>query len=653
MDVKRKQILANLRKPDSIDKERIEYNEEVDSYLQSAIKQIRKVKEKLMSATQDKYSKVGKPLGKARIKILSLSDFHVPYDNEETILHALENHADADILVINGDFLEQYAISRWGKSKTLLLEWEYKIAIEWMKLFVSMFEEVHLVRGNHDDRLQKYISAAVDPMVNFMIEDDVLVKIAEGYDFNNNGKLEKKYDFSNVYYTPGLLGWMTKIGKCIFAHPSSSSGVPMRTVIQAATSFTTNEDFQALVIGHCFDEETELLTNNGWKDIDTISEKDNPLTLNLETNKLEYNDCEGVYKHTEHKELVSFKNNTGLEVMVTPEHGMIYSNERNLNKTQAWKKANAEEIEKYDRITIPASGILDNKENDKVSDELIKILAWIVTEGNIGYTTAKNPVIRIAQSDDGSGFLREIEKLLDLLEIKYSTSKRYDANTTKHGTHRNYDAYRIYIGIDGSSVLAPYLNMSNKTFDHDFMMSLSFRQRKILIEEMCKGDGSKCGTDHYCHYYTANEDLLNQFQTLCTLSGIRNKANIKRDDGTWVVSMTDSIIHTITKTERVSYDGRTWCLTVPNGTLVARRNGVVFLTQNTHKMGTLVWRDKLLIEQGCCCVPLDYQSDGKMKYLPQAFGYAVVYMDEYGNVDFENTRTIYRGTGYPTKEDME
>jgi len=640
MKINRKELLNNLRKPDQIPNERVQDNDVIHSHFDSVVFQIRQLKEKLVSVSQNKYIKVGKPLGKERIKILSLSDLHIPFDNHETILHALDNHADADILVINGDFLEQYAVSKWGKTQTLLLEWEYKIAMEWMKFFTEIFEEVHLVRGNHDDRLKKYISAAVDPMINFMVEDDVLVKIANGYDFNNNGRLEKKYNFDNVYYTPGLLGWMTKIGKCIFAHPTGSSGIPMRTVIQAATSFMTNENFQSLVIGHCFDEETELLTNNGWKNIDTIKEKDNPLTLNLETNELEFNNCEGIYKHTKHKELISFKNNTGLEIMVTPEHGMIYSNKRNLNKTQAWKKANAEEIEKYSRITIPASGILNNKENDKISDELIRILAWIVTEGNIEYTTAKNPVIRIAQSDNGSGFLQEIEKLLNTLKIEYSIAK-------------NYDAYRIYVGVSGSKTLTPYLNMSNKTFDHSFLTSLSLRQRKILIEEMCKGDGAKCGTDHYCHYYTANEDLLNQFQILCTLSGIRNKANIKREDGTWVISMTDSIIHTVTKTERVSYNGRTWCLTVPNGTLVARRNGVVFLTQNTHKLGQIIWRDKLLIEQGCCCVPLDYQSDGKMKYLPQAFGYAVIYMDEFGNVDFENTRPVYCGTGYPTKIDME
>lgn len=326
MKVNKKRILANLKKQEIQAKANISELKLPEGILpfgiKNAIDEIVELKKKLITLSIDKYTKVGKPVGKEVIKILSLSDLHAPFDNPDVIIDAIENHGDADVLVLNGDILEQYAVSRWGKSKTILLEWEYKVAIEWMKLFSEIFEEVHLVRGNHDDRLSKYLSNAVDPMVGFMMNNDVLTKLADGQDFNSKGKLEKIHDFDNVYYSGGLLGWYTKIGKCIFAHPSGSSGIPMRTVISAATSLMTSEDFQALIIGH------------------------------------------------------------------------------------------------------------------------------------------------------------------------------------------------------------------------------------------------------------------------------------------------------------------------------------------THKMGKIIWRDKLLIEQGCCCVPLDYQSDGTMKYLPQAFGYAVVYMDELGNVDFDKTNTVYCGTGYPTKNEI-
>jgi len=116
--------------------------------------------------------------------------------------------------------------------------------------------------------------------------------------------------------------------------------------------------------------------------------------------------------------------------------------------------------------------------------------------------------------------------------------------------------------------------------------------------------------------------------------------------------MTKTAIHTVISSERREYNGRTWCLTVPNGTLVARRRGVVFITQNTHKLGKLIWKNKLLIEQGCCCAPMEYESDAKLRFGQQTFGYAVVYMNEEGKVDFKKTQPIYYGTGAIVKPDI-
>ena len=590
----------------------------------------------------------------ANYKVLSISDTHIPFYHDGVVSDAVKKHGDADVLVLNGDLLELHSVSSWPKSKQIILRHEYKIAMAWLCKLAKIFPKIVLVKGNHEDRLQRYFQSNIDPNVSFMTNPDILDRLANGYDFDNKGALVQMHELPNVHYTKGGLSWFARIGKCIFAHPSGGSSIPMRTAVNTANYFIGREyDFDSVVIGHCFDEETELLTDQGWKDIDTIKEKDNPLTLNLDSNKLEFNNCEGIHKYSDHKELIAFENNTGLEVLVTPEHGMLYSTARNLGKdsNEKWNKANAQEIETYVRFSIPASGILNNPENGDIPDATLKLLAWIVTEGNIEFTSANNPVIRIAQSDDESGFLYEIEALIQMLKIEYSKTQRYKANTYKHGIHRNYDAYRFYIGVEGSSYLAKYLDLQNKTFNHDLLISLSLRQRQLLIEEMCKGDGSKCGTDHYCHYYTSNKILLDQFQLLCTLSGIRNKANIKREDGTWVVSMTKTALHTVISTERREYSGRTWCLTVPNGTLVARRKGVVFLTQNTHKMGTIIWNNKLLIEQGCACVPLEYESTSKMTYRPQAFGYAVIYMDKEGNVDFDKSGPVYYGTGSLTPND--
>ncbi len=253
-------FIRRNRKEKRINIERPAVQSSVPHTYKEAIEKIEKLREQLVKATISKFSCIGRPKLKATTKVLSLSDFHVPFDNSEVIEHALANHNDADILVVNGDLLELYAVSKWPKYKDIMLQWEYHIAFEWVKLFSEVFKEVYLVLGNHEHRLKSYFSSTIDPVVSFLVDDDILSKLSEGYDFEGD-KLVKKHAFNNVHYQSGLLNWYTKIGKCIFAHPRMFSSIPMRTGIKAAEYFTGKEDFQAIVIGH-----THKLGEIIWRD---------------------------------------------------------------------------------------------------------------------------------------------------------------------------------------------------------------------------------------------------------------------------------------------------------------------------------------------------------------------------------------------------
>jgi len=219
-------------------------------FANDTIDKIKKYRDTLVDRWTSKFCRVGRPKN-ANVKILSLSDFHIPFENDEVIKDALENHSDADILVLNGDIFDMYSVSSFSKNKQILIQWEYKVAMEWLKLLSDMFPKVVLVSGNHEARLARYFSNQIDPSLSFMYENDMLDKLANGYDINLlTNKLYKAYDFDNVHYTPGQLCWYTMIGKAIFVHPKNFSVVPMRTVIKTAESFLQREDFEAVIQGH-------------------------------------------------------------------------------------------------------------------------------------------------------------------------------------------------------------------------------------------------------------------------------------------------------------------------------------------------------------------------------------------------------------------
>ena len=246
----RKFTYRNFERLEEFSEEEIEeLTPQIEEKFQITLDKIRKLRDRLVKITSDKFVKTGRSV-KATKKVLVISDLHIPFENPDIIEKALKDHGDADILVVNGDILDHFAVSKWPKQRTILLKWEYEIAIEWIKLFSKMFKKVILTSGNHEFRLQRYFSANIDPAISFLISPDILERLAKGYDFNKEGILVKTHNFKNVHYESGLLNWYTVIGKCIFVHPRASSGIPMRTAIKAADHFLDREDYQCLVCAH-------------------------------------------------------------------------------------------------------------------------------------------------------------------------------------------------------------------------------------------------------------------------------------------------------------------------------------------------------------------------------------------------------------------
>jgi predicted phosphodiesterase len=65
---------------------------------------------------------------------------------------------------------------------------------------------------------------------------------------------------------------------------------------------------------------------------------------------------------------------------------------------------------------------------------------------------------------------------------------------------------------------------------------------------------------------------------------------------------------------------------------------------HTHKLGKLVYKGKLVMEQGCLVKLMDYQRSAKFTKEAVTLGYAVIYQDEDGNTLFNETDVKYCGT---------
>ncbi|CAB4160257.1 Calcineurin-like phosphoesterase domain, ApaH type [uncultured Caudovirales phage] len=187
-------------------------------------------------------------------KIVSLSDLHIPFTMFDKIKEILEEHSDADVIVLNGDILDGYVFSQYSKTKRVAAIQEYIAAFNLVKYLSLTFESVVIVSGNHDARASRALSHnGFEKEATQVLRPDLLARIANGEELDMYGQLIEKHNFSNVVYQP-FDSWYVRVGKTIFCHPDGfSNSYPGATVVRLLDHFSArlaNEDFDSIVVGH-------------------------------------------------------------------------------------------------------------------------------------------------------------------------------------------------------------------------------------------------------------------------------------------------------------------------------------------------------------------------------------------------------------------
>jgi len=187
-------------------------------------------------------------------KILSLSDIHFPLGREDLLKQVIEEHKDADIVVVNGDLIEGYIFSTFAKSKVIAAIDEYNIAFEFIRILSNLFPKVVLVEGNHDVRPSKFLgSIGVDRAASSVLQPNLMARMANGERLDASGVLIEKLDFSNVYFEKRQ-SWYIKVGKTLFIHPHTRGGsAPGHTVLEMGKKLLLgypDGEVDSVVCGH-------------------------------------------------------------------------------------------------------------------------------------------------------------------------------------------------------------------------------------------------------------------------------------------------------------------------------------------------------------------------------------------------------------------
>jgi ribonucleoside-triphosphate reductase len=315
----------------------------------------------------------------------------------------------------------------------------------------------------------------------------------------------------------------------------------------------------------CVDESTQCLTRNGWKKYDEVSKKDKILTFNVKNNRYEYLTPSRVAVYDFEGEMYVLKNRTQ-EEWVTPGHRVL---RKKFNTKDKYELIEIEKAQKFksDLIFLNSWKTSSRFEMD---DNLVKLLAWVVAEGNFD-RSRKTARVSLFQSVIHKENLNEILDILKNLGLSYHLRK-----TGKSG-FSNHFCCRIRLNKQGNSLIAKHA--SGKIVPK-IIKTLSARQIRLFIDTYVKGDGHR-EKGGRVRIFTSNARNVDALQELCVLAGYGSTVSRRKENNVYVVNIIRNNETYIQKIEKKYYRGKVWCPTTKNGTFVARRNGKTFITGNT------------------------------------------------------------------------
>jgi len=348
----------------------------------------------------------------------------------------------------------------------------------------------------------------------------------------------------------------------------------------------------------CYDDKTEVLTDNGWKFFKNLLKTDKICTLNPKKNdSIEFHNPEQIVKFNHHKELVSVQNQT-LDIMVTPDHNMYMCSQNDFKKNnENFKFVKARDMEfqsvikrvgnwqgkekkyfdlpKIEKYRREGKKIVSREVSAKkiLMDNWLEFLGIWISDGSVSGN-------RIAVCQKNARKTKKIEKMLKKLPFSFTKGENVFYTDDKQ--------------------LAGYLKQFGKSFEKyvpTFIKDLSKKQIELFLQWYCLGDGTimKGG---FRIFYTCSKKLADGVQELLLKVGRVGVIKKREPRGkAWIaghfvnskriqyeiherVKKNDSWIDK-RDIKRVGYEGIVYCAVVKNHIMYVRRNGKPYWCGNT------------------------------------------------------------------------
>lgn len=353
------------------------------------------------------------------------------------------------------------------------------------------------------------------------------------------------------------------------------------------------------VIAACYDDQTEILTIQGFKSIKDVQQGETIATLNPVSGAWEYQQVLETFAYPYDGDLFLFEGKR-LSLCVTPEH-RVYRGFRQQDETFQFRLVEARTLETRrspiwmtcastwhcespTTFTLPRAQMKGWKTKGVVEFPIVsflRFLGWYLAEGSVTIRGSGIPGhyshyrISLAQFNGRNG----------LAECMKGTIRTLGFTPRRESHHIVFD----------SKELALYL----KNFGHagekrvpEWVKQLSPDLLSVFLDALVDGDGTRSGGR--VRFYSSSKGLADDVQELVLKIGRAAYVAERRNTG---FARGKPIYHVTTRARttfeckavrRVAYRGTVYCVRVPNGIILVRRKGRCVWSGNSGYHG---WQD--------------------------------------------------------------
>jgi len=351
----------------------------------------------------------------------------------------------------------------------------------------------------------------------------------------------------------------------------------------------------------CYDDQTQVLTRDGWKFFKDVSREDEICTLEPNSRLIEYHRPHALVSFNHHKKLVSIQNRS-LDIVVTLDHNMFVESQQSYKKHRdLFQFVKARDLQSQSRIMrtgrwigqaqksfVLPSVAFGHYEGRQVvvhetgaleipMDDWLAFMGIWLADGSVSANGERN-MVSISQKKPAQ--TARIERLLSRLPFKFSKGPS------------DFYCYDKQLG----SYLRQFGGAPEKHVP-DFVKDLSPAQIAVFLDWFALGDATHMKTG-FRIFSTCSRLLADQIQELLLKIGRVGVIKRRRRGGRiWIKDhfadasrIQYEVIERVRKVcswldkrdiSVIDYNGRVYCASVQNHIMYVRRNGKPFWCGNT------------------------------------------------------------------------